>query len=183
VSSIAVGAVGAIGLIVGGWAADKMSVKRRNARLVLSSLCMTIAAPCIFFAINQPKGSITAYVLLMALGTITMYVYYATVYTAIQDVIEPRLRGIAVAIYFCCMYIFGASMGPVGTGILSDYFARQAMTAAGASRMTEAFKAIGLHHAMYVIPILALAAAAVLFAASRTMEKDVRKQMLAHQKS
>jgi MFS family permease len=181
VSSIAVGAVGAIGLIVGGWAADKLSVKRRNARLVLGASCMTIAAPCIFFALNQPKGSITAYVLLMAMGTITMYVYYATVYTAIQDVIEPRLRGIAVAIYFCCMYIFGASMGPVGTGILSDHFARKAMADAGASSMTEAFKAIGLHNAMYAIPILALAAAAVLFAASSTMEKDVRKQQLAHQ--
>jgi MFS family permease len=181
VSSIAVGAVGAIGLIAGGWAADKLSVRRRNARLVLGASCMTIAAPCIFFALNQPKGSITAYVLLMAMGTITMYVYYATVYTAIQDVIEPRLRGIAVAIYFCCMYIFGASMGPVGTGILSDHFAHKAMTDAGASSMTEAFKAIGLHNAMYVIPILALAAAAVLFAASRTMEKDARKQQLAHQ--
>jgi MFS family permease len=181
VSSIAVGAVGAIGLIVGGWAADKLSVKRRNGRLVLSAWCMTIAAPCIFFAINQPKGSITAYVLFMAVGSITMYVYYATVYTAIQDVIEPRLRGTAVAIYFCCMYLFGASMGPVGTGFLSDHFAHKAMVDAGADTMTEAFKAIGLHNAMYVIPILALAAAVVLFAASRTMEKDVRKQQLAHQ--
>jgi MFS family permease len=118
--------------------------------------------------------------LLMATGTITMYVYYSTVYTAIQDVIEPRLRGTAVAIYFCCMYIFGASMGPVGTGMLSDYFARKAMTDAGATTMTEAFKAIGLHNAMYAIPVLAVAAALVLFAASRTMEKDVRKQQMAH---
>jgi MFS family permease len=180
VSSIAVGAVGAIGLIVGGWAADKLSARRRNARLVLSAACMAIAAPCIFFAINQPKGSITAYVLFMAMGSITMYVYYSTVYTAIQDVIEPRLRGMAVAIYFCCMYIFGASLGPVGTGRLSDHFAHKAMIDAGASTMTEAFKAIGLHNAMYIIPILALAAAAVLFAASRTMEKDVRKQQMVH---
>jgi MFS family permease len=183
VSSIAVGAVGAIGLVLGGWAADKMSVKRRNARLVLSAWCMSIAAPCIFFAISQPKGSITAYVMLMATGTITMYVYYATVYTAIQDVIEPRLRGTAVAIYFCCMYIFGASMGPVGTGMLSDHFAHKAMVDAGASSMTEAFKATGLHNAMYAIPVLALMAALVLFAASRTMEKDVRKQETAHQKA
>ncbi len=107
-----------------------------------------------------------------------MYVYYATVYTAIQDVIEPRLRGIAVAIYFCCMYILGASMGPVGTGLLSDHFAHKAMTDAGASSMTEAFKATGLHNAMYAIPVLAVVAALVLFAASRTMDKDVRKQEL-----
>jgi MFS family permease len=181
VSSIAIGAVGAIGLLAGGWLADRMSVKRRNGRLVLSSWCMAVAAPCIYLAINQPRGAIGAYVILMALGTITMYVYYATVYTAIQDVIEPRLRGFAVALYFCCMYIFGASLGPVGTGFLSDLFAKKAMHDAGASAMTEAFKAIGLHNAMYAIPLLALLAALVLFAASRTVETDVRKQALTHQ--
>jgi len=180
ISSISVGAVGAIGLLVGGWLADKMSAKRRNGRLVLSAAAMAIAAPCIFFAINQPKGSITAYLIFMAMGTITMYVYYATVYSAIQDVIEPRLRGTAVALYFCFMYILGASMGPVGTGLLSDHFAHKAMVDAGANTVTEAFRATGLHNAMYIIPILALAAAAVLFAASRTMEKDVRKQQQAH---
>jgi MFS family permease len=148
--------------------------------LVLSAAAMAIAAPCIFMAINQPKGAIITYIVFMTMGTITMFVYYATVYAAIQDVIEPRLRGTAVALYFCFMYILGASMGPVGTGFLSDHFAHKAMIDAGASTMTEAFKAIGLHNAMYAIPVLALAAALVLFAASRTMEKDVRKQQMAH---
>jgi MFS family permease len=178
-SSIAVGIVGAAGLLVGGWLADRMSARRRNGRLVLSSWSMAIAAPCIFLAVNQPKGHVGAYIFFMALGTITMYVYYATVYTAIQDVIEPRLRGFAVALYFCCMYVLGASLGPVGTGMLSDHFAKKAMHDAGATAMTEAFKAVGLHNAMYAIPVLALAAALVLFAASRTVEGDVRRQELA----
>jgi MFS family permease len=174
-SSISVGAVGAIGLLAGGLVADRMSARRRNGRLLLAAICMSIAAPCIFFAINQPPGAIAPYVVLMAMATMTMYVYYATVYTAIQDVIEPRLRGIAVAIYFCGMYIFGASLGPVVTGMLSDHFARSAMLDAGALEMTEAFKAAGLHNAMYATPVLAVAAALVLFAASRTLEKDAYK--------
>ena len=174
-SSIALGAVGAIGLLAAGLVADRMSARRRNGRLLLAALCMSLAAPCIYFALYQPPGAITAYVVLMALATMTMYVYYATVYTAIQDVIEPHLRGIAVAIYFCGMYIFGASLGPVVTGMLSDHFARRAMLDAGALEMTEAFKATGLHSAMYVTPILAVAAALVLFAASRTLEKDALK--------
>ncbi len=180
-SSIAVGAVGAIGLLVGGYLADRMSTKRRNGRLLVASVSMTLVAPCIFFALNQPQGAVAAYVALMAMGTVTMYVYYATVYAAIQDFIEPRLRGMAVAIYFCCMYVFGASFGPVGTGMLSDHFAHQAMVEAGATQMTEVFKATGLHDAMYVIPILAVAAALVLFAASRTVDEDRRKQELPHQ--
>ena len=175
-SSIAVGAVGAVGLLAGGLVADRMSAKRRNARLVLAAVCMTLAAPCLFFAINQPPGAIAAYLVLMAVATMTMYVYYATVYAAIQDVVEPRLRGIAVAIYFCCMYIFGAALGPVVTGMLSDHFAQHSMLAAGAVEMSEAYKATGLHDAMYVTPVLAAAAALVLFAASRSLAKDARKR-------
>ena len=179
VSAISVGAVGAIGLLVGGWLADKISAKRRDGRLLLAAWAMAIAAPCIFFAVNQPKGAIAAFMSLMAIGTTTMFVYYATVYAAIQDVIEPRLRGTAVAIYFCAMYVLGASFGPLGLGMLSDHFAHQAMRDAGASAMTEAFKAVGLHSAMYAIPVLAVLASLVLFAASRTVERDIRKQQQA----
>jgi predicted MFS family arabinose efflux permease len=173
VSAVSLGAVGAVGLLAGGWLADRLSAKRRDGRLLLSACSMAIAAPSIFFALNQPKGSVAAF---MALGTMTMFVYYATVYAAIQDVIEPRLRGTAVAIYFCAMYVLGASLGPVATGMLSDHFAHRAMFAAGAGAMTEAFKASGLHSAMYAIPVLAVLASLVLFAASRTVEGDIRKQ-------
>jgi MFS family permease len=176
VSAVSVGAVGAVGLLGGGWLADKISAKRRDGRLLMSACSMAVAAPCIFFALNQPRGSIAAFMLLMMLGTTTMYVYYATVYAAIQDVIEPRLRGTAVAIYFCAMYVLGASLGPLGLGMLSDHFALRAMHDAGASAMAEPFKAIGLHNAMYAIPVLAVLASLVLFAASRTVEGDIRKQ-------
>jgi predicted MFS family arabinose efflux permease len=179
VSAISLGAVGAVGLIVGGWLADKISAKRRDGRLLLSACAMAIAAPSVFLALNQPKGSITTFMVLMAIATMNMFVYYATVYAAIQDVIEPRLRGTAVAIYFCAMYVLGASFGPLGLGMLSDHFAHQAMRAAGASAMAEGFKAVGLHSAMYAIPVLAVLASLVLFAASRTVEKDIGKRQLA----
>jgi hypothetical protein len=52
------------------------------------------------------------------------------------------------------------------------------MRDAGAPAMTEAFKAAGLHSALYIIPILAILASLVLFAASRTVEADIRKQGL-----
>jgi predicted MFS family arabinose efflux permease len=176
VSAISVGAVGAIGLLAGGWLADRIAAKRKDGRLLVAACCMAIAAPCIFLALNQPKGATLPFMALMMAGTMTMYVYYATVYAAIQDVIAPGLRGTAVAIYFCAMYVLGASLGPLATGMLSDHFAHQAMIAAGATTMTEAFKAVGLHSAMYAIPALAVLASAVLFAASRTVENDIRKQ-------
>jgi MFS family permease len=176
ISAFSVGAAGAIGLLIGGWLADKIGARRRNGRLLVSACSMAIAAPSIFLALSQPKGSTAAFLALMTIGSMTMYVYYPTVYTAIQDVIAPRLRGTAVAIYFCAMYLLGASLGPVGTGMLSDHFAHRAMLAAGATTMTETFKASGLHSAMYAIPIFAVAASLVLFAAAYTIERDIRKR-------
>jgi hypothetical protein len=98
------------------------------------------------------------------------------------------------------MYVLGASMGPVGTGLASDYFTFQKASAAGAVaplpfaeimaaelrslvgeskgfnlKALEPFRADGLHQAMYIVPILATLLAIVLFAASRTVKKDVAK--------
>ena len=53
--------------------------------------------------------------------------------------------------------------------------AKKAMAAAGATTMTEQFKATGLHSAMYVIPLLCALLAVVLFAASRTVSADMEK--------
>jgi predicted MFS family arabinose efflux permease len=176
VSSISLGAVGAIGLLAGGWLADRIGARRRDGRLLVSACALGLAAPCVLLALNQPKGAVTAFMVLMAIATMNMYVYYATVYAAIQDVIEPRLRGTAVAVYFCAMYVLGASFGPLVLGMLSDHFALRAMRAAGAATMAESFKAVGLHSAMYLIPVLAVLASLVLFAASRTVVSDIRKR-------
>ena len=61
-----------------------------------------------------------------------------------------------MAIYFMAMYLCGASFGPLLTGKLSDLMARRAAEAAGAARVTEAFKAVGLQQAMFIIPVLSL---------------------------
>jgi MFS family permease len=143
---------------------------------------------------------VIGFALLMGTASGVMFAYYATVYSTIHDVVEPSLRGTAMALYFFAMYVLGASLGPVGTGLASDYFTFQAASAAGAVeplpfasimaaefrslvgeskgfdlRALEPFRAQGLHTAMYIVPILATLLALVLFAASRTVKKDVDK--------
>jgi hypothetical protein len=79
-----------------------------------------------------------------------------------------------MAVYFFAMYVMGASLGPVGTGLLSDRLAARAAAAAGSPVVTEVFRAQGLHQAMYVVPVLGLALAVVLFAAARAAVRDRR---------
>jgi hypothetical protein len=77
------------------------------------------------------------------------------------------------------MYVLGASLGPYATGILSDFFTKRAAQAAGildsSQAALEPFRADGLHSAMYAIPILSVLLTLVLFAASRTVTKDIEK--------
>ena len=174
-AAVIFGVSGAVGLLAGGWAADRFGGKRRDGRLLLSAVTMGVAAPLIYLALRQPVGAVAPFVLLMGTGLAFAYVYYSSVYAAIQDVVEPGLRGTAMAIYFFAMYVLGGSFGPWGTGLLSDHFARRAMTDAGATTMTEAFKAVGLHHAMHAIPVLCLVLAVVLYLASRTVGRDMAR--------
>jgi MFS family permease len=90
-------------------------------------------------------------------------------------VVPPNLRGTAVSLYFFAMYVLGASFGSMIMGALSDYFAHQAMLTAGASEMAAAFRAAGLHSAMYVIPVLMLLCAGSLFGAATTIRGDMEK--------
>lgn len=175
-SAMSLGLAGAIGLLVGGWFGDRLRVKRPNGRLLLAAIAMLCAAPCIFVALGQPKGSVTVFTILMAASSACTFVYYSTVYSAIQDVVPPSLRGTAVSLYFLAQYVLGASFGPPIMGALGDHFAEVAMIDAGASQLTPEFRASGLHIAMYVMPLLLLVCAGSLFGAASTVAKDMRRR-------
>jgi predicted MFS family arabinose efflux permease len=171
------GLSGIFGLLAGGIAADALHKTRANGRLVVATASIAVCAPLMFLSLLRPAGDVLVFALLMGSGVGVMYAYYSTVYSTIQDIVEPALRGTAMALYFGAMYLAGASLGPVGTGMMSDYFTSQAATAAGITdqsvRTLEPFRAAGLHAAMYVIPIFVTLLAVVLFAASRTVRKDI----------
>ena len=182
VSMVVYGLSGVPGLILGGIAGDAVMRRRADGRLLVGALSIFISVPFIFFALGAQKGEMVTFITLMGIGIGVMYAYYSTVYSAIQDVIEPSLRGTAMALYFFAMYVLGASLGPVGTGFASDYFTAQAATAAGVGELTkealEPFRATGLRSAMYIIPGLGALLSLVLFAASRTVAKDMEKLQL-----
>ncbi|HEY7639853.1 MAG TPA: MFS transporter [Steroidobacteraceae bacterium] len=175
-SALSLGLAGAIGLIIGGVLGDRLRVKLANGRLLLAAVGMLCAAPLIFIALGKPKGDVNTFAMLMAGSSACTFIYYATVYSAIQDVVPPQLRGTAVALYFVGQYVLGASFGPPIMGALSDHFAQSAMIAAGANELTSAFRATGLHTAMYVMPLLLLICAGSLFGAASTVAKDMRRR-------
>ena len=88
ISAVSLGLVGVVGLLVGGWLGDRFRFPSR--RLTLAAVGFLAAAPCVFFALQQPKGGIVVFAILMSVFTMCTFMYYATVYSALQDVVPGR---------------------------------------------------------------------------------------------
>lgn len=169
-----VGVTGLIGLVAGGWIADALHQRSERGRLLFGAFSLLVAALGTGLALASGAASLAAFAWLFGLGWLMLYNYYTCVYPAIQDVVEPRLRATAVAVYFAGMYLLGGAFGPVVVGALSDALAERAMEAAGASAMNESFKAVGLHDSMFLIPVTLLATAVFIYLAARRFPEDMR---------
>src|SRR5262249_20434773 len=136
VNGVVYGLSGGLGIFLGGWLSDWIVKRRISGRLELTSLAAALAGPCIWMALEQPQHSVWAFIVWMLPGCMLLYVYYSGVYAAIQDIVEPALRGTAMSVYFFAMYLLGGAAGPVITGALTDHFAHQAQLADGAAALS-----------------------------------------------
>ena len=168
------------GAIAGAWG-DRVIRKRKDGRMLSASAAALTAAPLALIGIRQPAGAAVASIVLIMVAYGFLNMYYGLVYSAIHDIVAPAVRGTAMSIYFLAMYLCGASFGPLITGRLSDYLARSAAHAAGRAAVGEAYRAIGLHQAMYVIPALSAALALALYAGSRTIAADMAAMPCLHE--
>lgn len=182
-AGVTTGIVYAVGGILGGVIAgilgDRIFGHRPSGRLMSAAIAALISVPLSYFGILQTYGSLAMAVPLLTATYGLLNMYYGLVYACIQDIVPPNLRGTGMAIYFLVMYFIGASWGTVVIGGLSDRFARHAAALAGSSKITEAFRAIGLQQAMLAIPVLSLGLALVLWAGSRTITKDIERRRAA----
>ena len=174
-TGLIVGATGLVGLTVGGWLADTIYKRSPSGRLVYGAASLVVAAVATAAALATGDGSVAVFAVLFGLGWLAQYAYYTSVYPAIQDVVPPRLRATAVALYFAGMYILGGAFGPVVVGGLSDALAQRAMTASGATELTDGFRAVGLHDSMALIPVALALTAVFVYLASRSFDADAAR--------
>jgi MFS family permease len=180
-AGIGYGVSGVLGGFGAGIWGDRVIHRSKTGRMLSASGAAFLAAPAALLGILQPAGAAAGAIVLIMTCYGLLNTYYGLVYSAIQDIVAPSLRGTAMAVYFMAMYLCGASFGPLLTGRLSDFLARSAAGTAGSSVITESFKATGLHQAMYVIPVLSAGLALALFGGSRTIGADMeRRDRVAH---
>jgi MFS family permease len=175
-SALIIGIMGGMGSLTGGWLGDRAGQRWAGGRLAFAACAGALSVPAALIGLGQPSGSVGLFIATQGFSVVMLYAYYPTVYASIQDIVEPSRRGIAMALYFFAMYALGASLGPVGAGWLSDTFSVRAAKAAGTfttpGAIPEAFRAAGLHSAMYVLPVGSLLLAITLGLAARTLPRD-----------
>ena len=182
-TGVIVGVTGLFGLTLGGWIADHVHLKWATGRLMFAALSMLIAAITTGYALLAGRIEISLFVAVFSIGWLFSYNYFTCVYTAMQDVIEPRLRATAMALFFAGLYLLGGGIGPIAVGLVSDHYAQVAMLAAGASEMNETFKADGLHAAMLMIPAAFLLAMLAMLQASRCFVHDAARMQSSMQEA
>ena len=169
-----VGLTGLVGLTVGGLLADKLHERSERGRLLLGAVSLAVAAPLTWLALQVGSDGVKAFSFLFGLGWLSYYSYYTCVYPAVHDVVQPRLRATAFALYFAGMYLLGGAMGPLVVGAISDHYAHAAMAAAGGTDL-NLFKAQGLHDALFLIPWMFLLTALFVFLAARSFPADAAR--------
>lgn len=173
-SAIVLGATGIAALALGGILVDALHARLPGARLHAGWVCMLAAAPLLWLGLNQPAGAVGTSAALLAAGWLLSFFYYVSVYPSLQEVVDPRLRGTAMSVYFLFQYLLGAGFGTVVAGAVSDAFAERAMHLAQASAMSEAFRASGLQASLsLLVPAALLITAAALWCAARRFPADM----------
>lgn len=171
-NALVFGAGGGLGMLIGGWLGDRAGKRGAAGRLRLAMAGCLIAAPLLWLALEQPRGAATAFAGYLFAALLAIYFYYSTVYAAIHDLVPAGKRGLAMSVYFFVFYLFTA-IGLVLFGRLSDSLAARAL-ATGVSAAES--RALGLHDAMYAMPLLCAVLSAVLFVASRSAVRDAARR-------
>jgi MFS family permease len=169
-TGVVVGITGLIGLVAGGVIADRADRRSPAARVLVGAIGALVAAPLTFLALRVGPDGVGLFVVLFGAGWLLQYLYFTSAYPAVADVVPPRLRSTAMAIFFAAFYLLGGALGPVIAGALSDTYA-QAAVDSGAPPAAAA--AVGLQQSLLVIvPVSLLVAAVGLFLAARTVGPD-----------
>ena len=108
------------GMLGGGWLAT--GLMRRDARwaLRLASLSYLAAFLPLLGILLAPDPRLA--MALVFIGTSLASMAYGPAYAMIQTVAPPQLRGLASAISLFVANLFGAGLGPLAVGWLSDVF-------------------------------------------------------------
>ncbi|MGC4026619.1 MAG: MFS transporter [Mesorhizobium sp.] len=175
-TGIIVGGTGLVGLTMGGWLADYLQSAYRRGRVLMAAVSFFGAACLTATALTIDMELVQLFVAVYAAGWLLHFPFFICLYPAVHDVVPAELRATSMSLFISLSTLIGGTLGPLTVGLISDHFAIRAQIAASAPAMEEAFRAVGLHVSMGVVPIaLLIASLAALFATWKFVQDSDRQ--------
>jgi len=118
---LAYGLGSAVGMLTGGWLTFHLVKQTPRWTMWMASLSYLIAAPLGALALMATDAGM-AYVAIGLMSSASTLAY-GPVFALIQELAPVRLRSLASATALFCASFFGAGLGPLAVGVLSDSLA------------------------------------------------------------
>ena len=109
---------GFLGVIFGGRLADYLHLRHAAGRVMMLSIALVGAIPVI--AIGYSTSNVTLFLVCNFLAQFVTSSALGAGAAATQSLVEPRMRGVATAIYFLGATLIGLALGPFTAGFISE---------------------------------------------------------------
>ncbi len=109
---------GLVGTSLGGIVGDAWRRRSPTGRLKLSLLAAVLPVPIVVYAFTTP--SLDAFILCYFVVTLISTFWLGGVTATMQDLVLPRMRGVAGAMFFMGTTLIGLGNGPYLVGLISD---------------------------------------------------------------
>lgn len=154
------GGGGFIGTFLGGYLSDKLGVKDKRWYLWLPAICGAIGVPLGFPYLLTDNTTLA--IGFMFFVTIAISTYLGPCLAISHSLVPASMRALTSAILFFVLNMVGLGLGPLTTGLLSDYY-------------SNFFGVDALRYAMLTIGIIGSPAIVLYILAARHLPGDLAK--------
>lgn len=154
---IVYGVIGVAGTLIGGAMGDRFGGRDARWRLWLPGLVLIAAMPLTLGAWFAPDP--TSSVALLAGTKFANLFYFGPIFVALHSIAPVHARGTASAVLLFFNSLVGISMGPLVTGLVSDW-------------LEPSFGLMSLRYALCFVVVTQLWAAIHFFLAARSIRED-----------
>jgi predicted MFS family arabinose efflux permease len=152
------GIPGGIGIVLGGWMADRYGARDTRWYLWVVSVALILGAPFAFgvYLSDSPVWALIFLIMPVLLGNF----YQATTFSQTQGLVTLRMRAVAAAILLFILNIIGLGAGPQAVGILSDL-------------LNPAYGQESLRYSLLIFSFVNVWAAWHFYVAGKTLAEDL----------
>jgi len=186
-----VAASAAVGTLLTGWLAERLTKRHPNAIAWLPGVGLVLSVPFYFLAFTTQN--LTLCLIGLIVGGGIKYGYLASQYTIGQGVVSAQFRAVSTAILLFVLNLLGYGLGPLFIGALSDVLFKVKVANLEAAHLTRhacegaARKALGaadqavcaiahpdsLQHSMLITSALYAVAGICFFMTMRWLKRDM----------